>query len=679
MPEYAVYNNKLIHIEEIYKNNINKNNNFICACCNIGLKIKECRNGEKFKKSHFFHPNTLKGTSIACEEYKIKKNKGEWHVMMSNVINLFSSEIVREEENNKHVLDGYDVENELGIEFQNSKIDTQDIISREKLTNIDWIFNVREQYIRKVKFGFQNMIICEIPHENWENAVKVCNNNVFLFTGKKEYIWLTDTDSYRIEVEGKLRNVWICEYCSLQDVLENTCLNNIISQEGREKLKSFQDEIETVDIIYGRCKKSMYLLDDIHRHYIKNYKFQKNETIAIKSVAGSGKTTTLLDIANNNSSKKILYLAFNKSLIEEIGEKVKKQQIKNLYPKTFDSMIYYAFIHTTGNPPKQIIELKPHNVHQYIPWLNNKPFSLKKKVINDFLRFCRQDEYSCIKTYCKEKYGSEKPLVEKLWYKSLSKELLTFETMRKTCQIQSWCRKYLNKTYDMILIDEAQDFDPIMMSILQNDTTIPKVYVGDPLQSVYKWRGSINAFKRMPEESLIVEFYSTFRIGNPACDEISKKFKDCWMISKSKNNTQFVSNFKEIEDYVYLFRSWRCLLQSAEFIENVWIYNFETKIQQIEKLYYHIQTFPLTDEEKDNYEDDLPNFLLQLEEFELHNMIKNIKNNLVNKEDANVYMYTVHSYKGLEYDHIRIGYDIDESEYCLYYVALTRGKKLICY
>lgn len=680
MPEYAIYNSKLININDIYKFDINKQSNFICVCCNNILKIKECRNGDKFIKSHFFHPNTEKGTSIACDNYRLYKNKGEWHLMMSNVLDIYSSEICRFEGSTKHILDGYDIENELGIEFQNSKIDVDDIISREKLTNIDWIFNVSEQYIRKINFGFKNMAICEIPHENWENAVKVCQNNVFLFTGKKEYIWLTDTNSYRIEIEGKLRNVWIAEYCSLNDVLENTCLENIITKEGREKLEKYNKNMEQVNIIYGRCKKSMMLLDDIHRHYIQNYKFNKNETIAIKSVAGSGKTTTLMEIAKNNSSKKILYLAFNRSLIEEIGEKVKKQSLKNLNPKTFDSMIYYAYIHNTGNPPRNIIELKPHNIHVYIPWLTNKNFGLKKKIINDFLKFCRQETYSCIKEYNKEILGGEKPLLEKLWYKALNKELLTFETMRKMCQIEGWCDKYLNNIYDIILIDEAQDFDPIMMSILQKDTTIPKVYVGDPMQSIYKWRGSIDAFKRMPEDSLIVEFYSTFRIGNPACDEISRKFKNCWMISKSVNDTKFISNFnKDITNYVYLFRSWKCLLQSAEFIPNVWIFNFNNKIQQIEKLYYHIQKYPLTEEEKGDYEDDLPNFLLELEEYELHRMIKNIKSNLVEKKHANVQMYTIHSYKGLENDYIKLGYDIDESDQCLYYVALTRGKKLICY
>ena len=680
MPEVAIYNNKLINIEDLYKFNIDKKSEFMCACCSNILKIKECRNGEHFIKTHFFHPNTVKGTSIACDEYKIKKNKGEWHTMMSDALNMFSSEICRFEGTNKHILDGYDVENELGIEFQNSKISTDDIISREKLTNIDWIFNVSEQYTRKIRIGYKNMAICEIPHDNWEQAIKVCQNNVFLFTGKSEYIWITDTNSYRIEVDGVIRNVWISEYCSLSDVLENTCLENIITTEGRENLERFNENMEQINIIYGRCKKSMTLLDDIHRHYITNYKFNKNETIAIKSVAGSGKTTTLMEIAKRNSNKKILYLAFNKSLIEEIGEKVKKQSLKNLHPKTFDSMIYYSYIHKTGNPPKNIIDLKPHNVQHYLPWLANKAFGLKKKIVNDFLKFCRQETYTCIKQYNNEVLGGEKPLLEKLWYKALNRELLTFETLRKMCQIESWCQKYINNVYDMILIDEAQDFDPIMMSILQNDTTIPKIYVGDPLQSIYKWRGSIDAFKRMPEDSLIMEFYSTFRIGDPACDEISRKFNNCWMISKSQNNTQFVSNFnKDITKYVYLFRSWKCLLQSAEFIPNMWIFNFDAKIQQIERLYYQVQKFPLTDEEKGDYEDDLPNFLLELEEYELHKMIQNIKLNLVEKEDANVQLYTIHSYKGLEHDYIKLGYDIDESDKCLYYVALTRGKKLICY
>ena len=39
------------------------------------------------------------------------------------------------------------------------------------------------------------------------------------------------------------------------------------------------------------------------------------------------------------------------------------------------------------------------------------------------------------------------------------------------------------------------------------------------MQAIYQFR-AINAFEYLPSNSLIIEFYSTFRIGNPACDEI---------------------------------------------------------------------------------------------------------------------------------------------------------------
>ena len=102
----------------------------------------------------------------------------------------------------------------------------------------------------------------------------------------------------------------IGEICSFQDVLDNTCLQYIIKDEGIKLFKNINNELDSVNIIYARCKKSMYLLDDIHRKYICDYLFNENDILAIKSVAGSGKTTTLLNIAKKHNDKKILYIAF---------------------------------------------------------------------------------------------------------------------------------------------------------------------------------------------------------------------------------------------------------------------------------------------------------------------------------------------------------------------------------
>jgi superfamily I DNA/RNA helicase len=57
-----------------------------------------------------------------------------------------------------------------------------------------------------------------------------------------------------------------------------------------------------------------------------------------------------------------------------------------------------------------------------------------------------------------------------------------------------------------------------------------------------------------------------------------------------------------------------------------------------------------------------------------------IEENITTKELSKYKLYTIHAYKGLEDDNIRIANDIDTTEEVdenLHYVALTRGMKYI--
>ena len=83
--------------------------------------------------------------------------------------------------------------------------------------DVDWVFNVEDLFIRKVKIG--NLIVCEIPKcdkKSWCEAIQVVKNNVFLYTGTKDWIWLTDFDVYKIEIDGEVRKMWIGEICSFR-------------------------------------------------------------------------------------------------------------------------------------------------------------------------------------------------------------------------------------------------------------------------------------------------------------------------------------------------------------------------------------------------------------------------------------------------------------------------------
>ena len=190
MPTTAIFENRKIRVKDIYKYNYPTDGPFICKC-GEKLTFRQNRNGEKEYTEHFSHINNVKGTRKTCE-YK-EKPMSEWHKKMLEV----NKHDTRETKRKKHFVDTFDASSNRGIEFQHSNISPEDIISREKTTDLDWIFDVTKKYC----CIWDEIAFCEIPSNNWEKAVSVCKNNVILDTGKKEWILLKDRGSFYIEIK----------------------------------------------------------------------------------------------------------------------------------------------------------------------------------------------------------------------------------------------------------------------------------------------------------------------------------------------------------------------------------------------------------------------------------------------------------------------------------------------
>jgi hypothetical protein len=540
-------------------------------------------------------------------------------------------------------------------------------------TKFDWLCDVAEQFIRKIIVG--NMCVCTIPKTAWAERVGEADRNVFLHTGFREWVWLVDRNKYDVDIEGAMKSVWIGEICAMKDVLRNTTLKSTITKEDKQSLK-YLVRLPTVKVLYARCDLSMKLLDDIHRKYVFENSIKHNEIFAIKSVAGSGKTTTLLNIAKKQTGTNILYLAFNKSLITEVKDKIRGDNIKNMFPLTFDALMYRLYASVKGSVGN-IIDIKPYSIGSICSAMINKSFKVKSYYCDIFSRFCSDVLYDDIDDFCLHTLGQTDQILKEMWDDCLDDVFVTFETIRKQAYIFGWCKSYVTAHFDMIMIDETQDFDMIMLKMLLRDTCIPKMFVGDPKQAIYQFRGCVNAFEYLPPETTLIEFYSTFRIGNPACNIISRNIPNCHMISKSNIETQFVESFDKHGEYTYLFRTWRALFKAAVTTPCVWIYSFEKKKKEIIALHTKLTTFSKF-EPQTNSDDDLPVFLKSLSAYELNQLIKSIENNSVDFEESKIKMYTIHSYKGLEADNIRISGDVSLTDHeNLYYVAITRGMKKI--
>ena len=145
------------------------------------------------------------------------------------------------------------------------------------------------------------------------------------------------------------------------------------------------------------------------------------------------------------------------------------------------------------------------------------------------------------------------------------------------------------------------------------------------------------------------------------------------MIPKSKCNTTLVKKFEEEEKYTYLFRTWRSLLTVAQNTTNIWVNDFNKKYDMMLNL--HSKFSKIKNINEDEFEDDLPSFLKSLTLDELKKILNGVLKNTVSEHSSKIKFYTVHSYKGLEDDNIRLSNDIKEKDENVYYVALTRCKK----
>ena len=70
---------------------------------------------------------------------------------------------------------------------------------------------------------------------------------------------------------------------------------------------------------------------------------------------------------------------------------------------------------------------------------------------------------------------------------------------------------------DYILLDEAQDTAPVMLSILQQQTHALLILVGDDNQQIYEWRGAVNAMGAFPGAPRRL-LSQSFRFGQTVAD-----------------------------------------------------------------------------------------------------------------------------------------------------------------
>lgn len=229
--------------------------------------------------------------------------------------------------------------------------------------------------------------------------------------------------------------------------------------------------------------------------------------IKINAIAGSGKTTTVVEYAINKPAKsKILYLAFNRTVKDEAIKKFEKKGATNVTVETAHSLAHSHIVnkynYKISNNYKayeiaQLLDLEEDSLRHGAIILANHVNKLTSLYCNSNKKSLDQVNY--LETVIE---AQAKGFVSKYSEILLEKTQLFIDKMDKG-EVDVTHDFYLKKfqlsnpklDYDYIIFDEGQDASEAMLDIFLNQETT-KIIVGDTHQQIYGWRYAINSLEK---------------------------------------------------------------------------------------------------------------------------------------------------------------------------------------
>ena len=252
--------------------------------------------------------------------------------------------------------------------------------------------------------------------------------------------------------------------------------------------------------------------------------------LKIVAFAGAGKTSTLIQYANKRSRGKGLYIAFNKDIKTEAMSKLPS----NVKCMTSHGLAYSQFglplKHKLNMPINWKMVYEATGIESFGPDKILKPYArLLLNTVSNFIASADQSiesehiPYGDYKLLLSNenfnRYLPEKSWIvvhaEKLWQAMITPENNNIGATHD-CYLKLMQLSEPELPYDYILLDEAQDSNPAILDVVSKHKGI-QVLVGDPHQSIYSFRKSIDAMTNAQSDATF-SLTGSFRFGPEIAD-----------------------------------------------------------------------------------------------------------------------------------------------------------------
>ncbi len=447
------------------------------------------------------------------------------------------------------------------------------------------------------------------------------------------------------------------------------------------------------------------------------------DTLVVEALAGTGKTSTLTEIARTMPSRSGLYLAFNKRVAIEADGKMPG----NVTVSTAHAFAYQAIGKRYGNRLPGNPGFSRMKAQTMAKVLRAKPAMLDTGTVNPvaLVRMAQATINDYIKTADVEIQAHHVParilahhspviveailpIAEQIWADLKQTDGRFYFT--HDVYLKLWQLTNPVLPYSFVMFDESQDADPVIASVVARQAA-QRMYVGDRNQAIYGWRGAIDAMSKIKDarrypltksfrfgpaiaeaaNHWLHELGSTMRVeGHAPIPSVVAPMGDkppravlCrgngtalgWILSMHQLNIPVAlapgdkNAGKDISRFAWAARD----LMAGQGTDHPELVGFQTWKELVEYV-----------EEEENT-DDLKRMVGIINRVGINGVIDAIKG-LVTEDRARVTISTGHQAKGLEWDSVRVADDfvprldgdenpiIDPESLMLNYVTVTRAK-----
>jgi len=259
--------------------------------------------------------------------------------------------------------------------------------------------------------------------------------------------------------------------------------------------------------------------------------------VLVEAYAGTGKTSTLIEVIKNNPTKRFLILMFNKSVADEFNQKLKKLGIKNATARTGHSLAYQYVVRVKGydigyplkdwslakeyNHPKKVCYHVEKTVTNWCKSVNTNTFASVDDLPIDSRNDLNLGDQTKVVKLSNRVINDMRIKNRKITFDFYMKEFLI--------GLANGTIKVAN--YDVVALDEAQDTAPVMKQIFDTLPVSQKIAVGDELQSIYAWNGAISAITDWKEEGgwSTLNLSQSFRLSPDVASDVNYLIKGLFL------------------------------------------------------------------------------------------------------------------------------------------------------